>query len=73
MTTLTVHPLTSDQETAICIFLDALHVDYKINEDADETAYLLASAANAAHLRTSIEQGGNQEITKIHLDDIWKP
>jgi len=29
MTTLTIHPVSAEQETAIRIFLDALHVDYK--------------------------------------------
>ena len=73
MTTLTIHPLSSDQETAIRIFLDALHVEYKSNEAADDTAYLLSSPANAAHLKKSIEQGEKGEVTKLHLDDIWKP
>jgi hypothetical protein len=73
MTTLTIHPNTSDQETAIRIFLDALHVDYKASEDLDDTSYLLSSVANAEHLKKSIEQGQNGEVTKLHLDDIWKP
>ena len=73
MTILTVHPLSSDQETAIRMFLDALHVDYKANDDTDETAYLLSSSANAEHLKKSIEQAKNGEVTELHLDDIWKP
>ncbi len=73
MTTLTVHPISEDQETAIRIFLDALHVDYKITEASDDTDYLLSSPANAAHLQKSIEQAQNGEVVKLSLDDIWKP
>ncbi|RYX86933.1 hypothetical protein EON73_02405 [bacterium] len=73
MTTLTVHPISEDQETAIRIFLDALQVDYKATEAADDTAYLLSSAANAAHLQKSIEQAKKGEVVKLGLDDIWKP
>ncbi|MGI4019931.1 MAG: hypothetical protein ACRYFA_00350 [Janthinobacterium lividum] len=73
MTTLTIHPVSEDQETAIRIFLDALHVDYKATEATDDTAYLLSSAANAAHLQKSIEQAKNGEVVKLGLDDIWKP
>ena len=73
MTTLTISPASSDQETAIRIFLDALHVEYKANDDADDTTYLLSSTANAEHLKKSIEQGQKGEVTTLHLDDIWKP
>jgi hypothetical protein len=68
--TITIHQLTIDQETAILFFLDALHIEYKVNDD---TAYLLSSAANAKHLKKSIEQGQKGEVTELHLDDIWKP
>jgi hypothetical protein len=73
MTTLTIHPTSDEQETAIRIFLDALHVDYKAAEETDDTTYLLSSPANAEHLQKSIEQGKNGEVTKLGLDDIWKP
>jgi len=73
MTTLTISAVNQDQETAIRIFLDALHVDYKASEEADETAYLLASPANAEHLQKSIEQAKKGEVTSFSLDDIWKP
>jgi glucose-6-phosphate isomerase len=72
MTTLTVHPVSEDQETAIRLLLDALHVDYKATEDTDETEYLLSSPANAEHLKKSIEQGQKGEVTNLSLDDIWK-
>ena len=73
MKSLMVHPQSSDQETAIRIFLDALHVDYNASDDADDTAYLLSSPANAEHLRKSIEQGQRGEVTSLSLDDVWKP
>ena len=73
MTTLTVHPTNEDQETAIRIFLDALHVDYKASEASDDTAYLLSSPVNAQHLERSIAQGNNRQVTPVELDDIWKP
>jgi hypothetical protein len=73
MTTLTIHPISEDQETAIRIFLDALHVEYQTMEASDDTTYLLSSAANAAHLQKSIEQAQNGEVVKLSLDDIWKP
>lgn len=71
MTTLTIHPISEDQETAIRLFLDALHVDYKATEASDDTEYLLSSAANAAHLQKSIEQAQNGEVVKLGLEDIW--
>lgn len=73
MTTLTIHPADADQETAIRIFLDALHVDYKTTEITDDTAYLLSSEANAQHLQKSIEQAQQGKVTRLNLDDIWKP
>ena len=68
--TITIHQLNIDQETAILLFLDALHIEYKVNDD---TAYLLSSAANAEHLKKSIEQGQKGEVMELHPDEIWKP
>jgi hypothetical protein len=73
MTTLTIHPLSSDQDTAIRMFLDALHVEYKASDDMDDTTYLLSSKANAEHLQQSLEQEQKGDVTSIHLDDVWKP
>jgi hypothetical protein len=57
MSTLTIHPANTDQETAIMLFLDALHVSYKAGEkDRDETEYLSASPAMKAHLDKAAEQ-----------------
>lgn len=70
MTTITIPAINSDQETAIMLFLDALHVPYKMTGDIDETDYLLSSPANAEHLNKSMEQGKNGQVTQISLDDI---
>jgi hypothetical protein len=73
MSILNVHPTDSNQETAIRLFLDALHVEYKTSEkDMDETAYLSASPAMKEHLDKAAGQEKNGEGVKIALDDIWK-
>lgn len=72
MTTLTVHPANSDQETAIRLFLDALHVEYKTGEEIDETAYLMSSPAMVEKINTAISEEERGEGTKVTLDDIWK-
>ena len=73
MSTLTIHPANMDQETAIRLFLDALHVSYKASEKStDETEYLSASPAMKAHLDKAAEQEKNGEGVSISLDDIWK-
>ena len=73
MSTLTIHPADMNQETAIRLFLDALHVNYKASgQDIDETEYLEASSAMKDHLNKAAEQEKNGEGVKISLDDIWK-
>lgn len=73
MSTLTVHPADMDQETAIRLFLDALHVSYRANEkETDETEYLSSSPAMKEHLDKAAIQEKNGEGVCISLDDIWK-
>jgi hypothetical protein len=73
MSTLTIHPVDQNQETAIRLFLDALHVDYKTNEkDIDDTAYLMSSVPMQEHLDKAAEQEKKGEGVKISIDDIWK-
>jgi hypothetical protein len=73
MSTLTIHPVDMDQETAIKMFLDALHVSYSASrKDMDETDYLSASPAMKEHLDKAARQEKNGEGVKITLDDIWK-
>ena len=72
MAILTVHPVNSDQETAIRLFLDALHVKYNTEDETDETAYLKSSSAMIEHLNTAVDQEKRGEGKSITLDDIWK-
>ena len=73
MSTLTVLPDTMYQETAIRLFPDALHVNYKASEkDIDEMDYLSASPAMTTHLDKAAEQEKNNESVTISLDDVWK-
>ncbi|MEJ7827131.1 MAG: DUF2683 family protein [Segetibacter sp.] len=72
MNTLTIHPTNSDQETAIRIFLDALHVEYKSADNIDETSYLMSSPAMVEQLDKALEQEACNEGLKITLDDVWK-
>jgi hypothetical protein len=73
MRTLTVHPASTDQETAIRLFLDALHVSYHENDNLeDATEYLSASSAMKARLNKAKEQEQNNEGVTISLDDVWK-
>jgi hypothetical protein len=73
MSTLTVHPADMNQETAIRLFLDALHVSYKTSEkEIDDTAYLSASPAMKEQLNKAAQQEKNGQGVKITLDDIWK-
>jgi len=72
MATFTIHPANSDQETAIRIFLDALHVEYKTQEEADETAYLMSSPEMVKQINLAIQQEQRGEGAKVNLDEIWK-
>ena len=72
MTTLTIYPANSDQDTAIRIFLDSLHVDYKTGEEMDETAYLKSSPAMVEQMDKAINEEQLGKGTKISLDEIWK-
>ena len=72
MSTLTIHPANSDQDTAIRVFLDALHVDYKTGDEIDDTDYLNASPAMVEKLNNAITEEKRGEGSKISLDEIWK-
>ena len=72
MATLTIHPANSDQDTAIRVFLDALHVDYKTDEELNETDYLNSSPAMIERLNNAMNEEKSGEGKKISLDEIWK-
>jgi len=70
MSTLIITPKSSAQETGLITFLDDLRIDYKTNEDIDDTTYLLSSPVNVKHLKKSMAQAKNGELTEITIDDI---
>lgn len=72
MKTLTVHPANSDQDTAIKLFLDALHVEYQTAEEMNETDYLMSSPAIVKQMDKAMDEEQRGEGTKVLLDDIWK-
>lgn len=72
MTTLTIHLENPDQETAVRLFLEALHVKYVSSQTENETVYLQSSPAMVDHLKKAAEQEQRGEGVKIALDDIWK-
>ena len=72
MTTLTIHPANLDQDTAIRVFLDALHVDYKTGDEMNETDYLNSSPSMVEKLNNAISEDQNGKGTTISLDEIWK-
>ena len=72
MTTLTIHPANSEQDTAIRVFLDSLHVDYKTGEEMDETNYLNSSPAMVEHLNKAMNEEQRGKGTNLTLDEIWK-
>ena len=73
MSTLTIHPVDTDQETAIKLFLDALHVTYTSSSaDVDDTAYLSASSAMIDRLNKAAQQEKNNQGVTVSIDDIWK-
>ncbi len=72
MNTMTIHPTNADQETAIRIFLDALHVEYKTGDNIDETSYLMSSPAMVEQIDKALKQEANNEGVKITFDDVWK-
>jgi len=73
MSTLTIHPADMDQETAIRLFLDALHVSYKASKkEVDETEYLSASPAMKDHLDKAARQEKNGKGVIISNQQIWK-
>jgi hypothetical protein len=70
MTTLTIHPENSDQETIIRLFLDALHVAYDAKSEKNDVDYF--SPAMIDRLNEAKAQEARGEGVKINLDDIWK-
>ena len=72
MTTLIIHPANSDQDTAIRVFLDALHVDYTTDEELNDTDYLNSSPTMVEQLNKAMKEEKRGEGTIISLDERWK-
>ena len=72
MKILTINIESLNQETELRQLLDEKHVQYEIENETDETSYLLSSPANAAHLKQALEEHTRGEGVKISLDEIWK-
>jgi len=72
MKTLTVNIEDELSEKAVTAVLDALKLDYDIDEYADETERINANP----YLSEKIEQGRkdmeNGKGTSISVDDLWK-
>lgn len=68
-----VYQTEADAEP-IMIFLDDMHKAVLVSEREfsawQETEYLLSNPANAAHLRTSLEQARIGRVTERELLDI---
>jgi hypothetical protein len=69
MKTLTIHSISPEQEKAIRIFLDALHVEYKVNDDADNTTYLLSLSTDPEQSKKPIQKN---KVMAHNPDDIWR-
>jgi len=54
MKALRINPVNKDQEKAIKLFLDALHVSYEPIEQVDATTHLTSSPAMIEKLNESI-------------------
>jgi len=72
MKTLTVNIEDTLSEKAITAVLDALKLDYEIDDDQDETERIKANTYLAEKLnqgRKDMEEGKG---TNISIDDLWK-
>ena len=47
-------------------------IEITVSEASDETSFLLASAANAAHLNKSIQQGEEGKVVVFTIDEFQK-
>lgn len=72
MNTILVHPHSEEQEQAVKIVLQAMHIDYEPEMNADQ--YLRSSPETMARIHEAIEQDKRGEGTLINLDDeeFWK-
>ena len=60
-----VHPETAEQESALKAFIQALKINFEVNEKPYDHAFV-------AKIQKSRKQVANNQTVKILLDDIWK-
>ncbi len=75
MKTLTVNFDDSLSEKAITSVLDALKLEYEIDDDTsfkDETERIMANAYLSEKLNQSRKDMEEGKGTKISIDDLWK-
>jgi hypothetical protein len=72
MKTLTVNIEDTLSEKAITAVLDALKLDYEIDDDIDETERIQANPYLAEKLTQSRKDMEEGKGTNISIDDLWK-
>lgn len=72
MKVLKINPVNKDQEKAIKLFLDALHVSYGQVEEVDATTYLTSSPEMVERLNERIQQAKEGKVRSFSRADLWK-
>ncbi len=72
MKTLTVNIEDDLSEKAITAVLDALKLDYDLDEHADETERIEANAYLSEKITQGRQDMENGKGTPISIDDLWK-
>jgi len=74
MTSLNVKIGNEEQGCILMAFLNSLDYEYDVEavDEADETAYLLASEAMKLHLTKSINEAKKGNVKTISINDLWK-
>lgn len=72
MKTLTVNIEDTLSEKAITAVLDALKLEYEIDDDIDETERIQANPYLAEKLTQSRKDMEEGKGTNISIDDLWK-
>lgn len=72
MKALKINPINKDQEKAIKLFLDALHVKYEQIDEVDATIHLTSSSAMVERLNESIQQAEEGKVRSFSRADLWK-
>ena len=52
--------------------MDNRNYEYEETDETDATDYLLSSDAMKDHLKKSIQQAKDGQVSTVPLDDLWK-